>query len=132
MDAKFLKKEKKKFSGIALLQKSPMNRYGSLLAAIEDLTNPAPTDFSIGRGMTLGFDMKNGNEDSGHAVTIHWNPKDVFVLLYPNYGMFEYAELAGAKSVGSALTYLFGTAYPGPGTVVTNGVGYEIYAKRDD
>ncbi|MFP4891579.1 hypothetical protein [Paraburkholderia sp. EG304] len=129
IDAKFPKK--RKFGGIALLQKSPMKQYGSLLAAIEDVTNPAPTDFSIGRAMTLGFGMQNGNEDSGHAVALYWHPGDFFILLDPNYGMFIYERLAGAKSVGSALSYLFGTAYPEPGVVVTNGVDYEIYAKRD-
>jgi len=131
MDAKLPKK--RSFSGIALLKSSPKTQYGSLSAAIEAVTDPAPTDFSNGRAMIVGFGMRKAGDNSGHAAAIHWHPRDLFILLEPNYGMFVYDRLAGDKSVSSALNYLFGTVYPAePGTEVTNGVEYEIYEKRDD
>ncbi|MBN3849963.1 hypothetical protein G3N58_24525 [Paraburkholderia sp. Ac-20342] len=131
MDAKFPKK--RTFGGIALLQSSPKTQYASLSAAIDAVTAPAPTDFSSGRAMIVGFGMRKARDNSGHAAAIHWHPRDVFVVLEPNYGMFVYERLAGNKSVSSALDYLFGTVYPAePGTEVTNGVEYEIYEKRVD
>jgi hypothetical protein len=54
------------------------------------------------------------------------------VLLDPNYGMFIYERLAGAKSVNAALNYLFGKPTPAePGLRVLNDIDYEILAKRE-
>jgi hypothetical protein len=70
--------------------------------------------------------------EPGHAVAVHWHPKDFFLLLDPNYGMFIHERLAGAKSVNAALNYLFGKAYPAePGLRVLNDIDYEIFAKRE-
>jgi hypothetical protein len=130
MDAKFPKG--KSFGGIDLIQLHPTKSYGSLPAALASVTDPAPTDFRNSRAMIVGVDMQTAKGDTGHAVAVHWHPKDFFVLLDPNYGMFIYERLAGAKSVNAALSYLFGKAYPAePGLRVLNDINYEIFAKRE-
>ena len=131
MDAKFAKK--RKFEGITLIKSYPKKQYGSLANAIDAVTSPVPTDFCNSRAMIVGFGMTNGQDRSGHALAVYWHPRDFYILLDPNYGMFIYERLAGDKSISSAMDYLFGTAYPAePGVRVTNAVEYEIFAKRDD
>jgi hypothetical protein len=52
------------------------------------------------------------------------------VVLDPNYGMFIYERLAGAKSVNAALNYLFGKPTRRSRASVLNDIDYEILAKR--
>ncbi len=128
MDSKFAKK--RTFGGIKLLTSYPKKQYSSLDGAIDAVTDPVPTDFCNSRAMIVGFGMTNGTDGSGHALAVYWHPKDFYIMLDPNYGMYIYERIAGNKSVSSALEYLFGTAYPAePGVQVTNAVEYQVYAK---
>jgi hypothetical protein len=122
--------KKRSFEKIALIHIDPVKDYTSLANTIAAVTNPRIDNFEAGRAMIVGISFEgDGEGEEGHAVATHWRPDNRFTFLDPNYGMFEYAHLEGAKSVAAALLYLFGTVYPQEEAIrgVRNRVDYSIY-----